>query len=314
MKLIYIAGDTRSGSTMLDMMISGHSCIETLGECNQLKAYASKDVRYYRQTDGDKAHEMVCYCGLPLVSCSFWRGVEKELGRPLKSLELKPTFLRDELREKLAKNIQYKIIWSLVNAITPLYSNKFVHSALDGKRIGRESKMLYDAVAATTECEYVLDSSKNTQRMYSIANEMPDSIYVVLLCRDFKGTIYSKVKRGIPMLKAALQWKWTVKQMEYYSKKMSNCRFLRIRYEDICTNTEYEMRRVCKFLNIEFQENMLKRNVEGLHHLGGSPSKYNSGNYSIKLDDSYVDKFTKKQRERLYRIVKKEADLWGYSK
>jgi hypothetical protein len=307
--LIYIAGDERSGSTMLDMMLSGHSEIVSIGECHQLTAYAKKDRSYYHSV-----HEMVCYCGEPLEECPFWRDVENTLGKRLESLVLKPYFLRQELAKQPLKHLAKRLLWFIVNAAPSTYSVSFVHSLLGGDSVGKDSCELYQAVENVSGCEYVLDSSKDLHRMYSVARELKQDIKVILLCRDFKGTVFSKSKRGMSMLKAAFQWKWVVNQMDYYSRKLNSNQFIRVKYEDICNNTEKEMKRLCKFLDLEFQDSLLKKNTENLHHLGGSPSKYNRNLDQIKIDNSYVANFTAFQREALYRIVKKQAEIWGYTK
>ena len=89
MKLIYIAGDDRSGSTMLDMMLSGHSAITSVGEAHQLRAYANQDYEFYKSI-----HQLNCMCGEKFSECSFWNGVQKELGRDLGVLDLKLFFLK----------------------------------------------------------------------------------------------------------------------------------------------------------------------------------------------------------------------------
>jgi hypothetical protein len=309
MNLIYIAGDGRSGSTLLDMMLSGHTDIVSVGECHQLKAYVTRDVRYY-----ESVHEMICYCGSPLNECSFWQGVETQLGQPLDSLDLKPFFLRAESKKRPTIYIMKKIMWLLSNAIRPFYSNSVIHKLQNGERVGIDSHKLYDAVAKISGCKYVLDSSKDLHRLYSVSKAAPMDVKVILLCRDFKGTIFSKVKRGVPIFKAALQWKWTVRNMEYYSRKLNNHSILRVKYEDICNNTEHEMRRICDFLGLEFQEKILRRNTAELHHLGGSPSKHVNGDDSIRIDTSYLDHLTGAQRTLLYWMVRKEANIWGYGK
>ncbi|MCU7926563.1 MAG: sulfotransferase [Candidatus Thiodiazotropha sp. (ex Dulcina madagascariensis)] len=313
MKLIYIAGDNRSGSTMLDMMLAGHSEITSIGEAHQLRAYATKDIRYYQQTVGDRAHEMICFCGMPLESCQFWQGVQEKLGCSLETLDLKPFFLRTDLKCRPIKLIQKKILWTIFHLYPSLYSMPAIHRALGGDRIGVESRRLYEAVAKVSGKTYVLDSSKSLHRMHSIANQMIQDIKVILLCRDYKGNVYSKVKRGVPLLKAALQWKWTVQQMEKYSQKLPKDNVLRVKYEDICVHTESEMQRILEFLKLSFEESVLKRNIDELHHLGGSPSKYNGLDKRIMIDNTYESYLTDAQRFWLYRVVREEARIWGYA-
>ena len=61
MKLIYIIGSGRSGSTLLDITIGSQPRCFSSGEiCNLVQAYASEDL---------------CACGSKIASCSFWSHV-----------------------------------------------------------------------------------------------------------------------------------------------------------------------------------------------------------------------------------------------
>ncbi len=309
MKLLYIAGDNRSGSTLLDMLIAGHSRVVTLGEAHQLRAYVRRDTRYYRQTPGDPAHEMQCYCGSTLDACEFWQEVQAALDVPLDSLELKLLINRTELRGM--RHWWRKLLWLSLNAMPSLYEYGPLFRATGGEQVGRDSIRLYEAVARASGAEYVLDSSKVPHRMYAIAQRIPEDTRLILLCRDFKGTVYSKVKRGIPMLKAALQWKWTVRQMERFSRMLPAEQVLRVRYEDICRDTISEMQRICRFLDLPYEERMISGERSNLHHLGGSPSKY-TGFQDIRLDTGHEAAFSPWHRKVLYAVVRREAAQWGY--
>ena len=307
MNLIYIAGDDRSGSTMLDMMLAGHSKISSVGEVHHLRAYAKKDHQYYKSV-----HELLCLCGQDIKDCEFWSNVESALGRKLEELELKPFFLRSNFKGKVFQGILKKIIWHSLQVFPKLYNIETVHNLLRGNILAKDSFDLYNAVSCVTGNEYVLDSSKSPLRMRALAYHKPESMKVILLSRDFKGVINSKHKRGIPMLKAAYHWKWCIRQMELFSLILADNQICRVRYEDLCNNTESEMRKITDFLGLSFEQSILTRNAENVHHLGGSPSKYAGKEAPIKIDESYKNKFTENQVNKLFKIVENEAKMWGY--
>jgi len=79
--IIYIIGIGHSGSTLLDLLISSHSQVTSLGEINILSARRKQ----LRQT----ILENRCTCGAkPILDCLFWQGVEQFSGIPLQELEL----------------------------------------------------------------------------------------------------------------------------------------------------------------------------------------------------------------------------------
>jgi len=79
--IIYITGEGRSGSTLLDLLISSHSQVTSLGEINILTPW--------RKISHQSILENRCTCGAkPILDCLFWQGVEQFTGIPLQELEL----------------------------------------------------------------------------------------------------------------------------------------------------------------------------------------------------------------------------------
>ena len=78
MKVIYLVGMGRSGSTLLDILLDAHSRIRALGGVRRLAHYARKHP---------------CPCGAPTFwDCSFWsqvnEGLQSRLGRDLVTLDV----------------------------------------------------------------------------------------------------------------------------------------------------------------------------------------------------------------------------------
>lgn len=78
MKVLYIVGLGRSGSTLLDILLDAHSGIRSLGGVRRLVHYATKHP---------------CPCGAPsFQSCSFWseadRRLQEKIGRTLTTVDV----------------------------------------------------------------------------------------------------------------------------------------------------------------------------------------------------------------------------------
>jgi hypothetical protein len=86
MKVIYIAGTSHSGSTLLDLMLNAHPQIVSVGEVvnlNRQLTYKNPKKKTYRR----------CSCGAPsLWACEFWSGVNQRMqqavGKSLLELNL----------------------------------------------------------------------------------------------------------------------------------------------------------------------------------------------------------------------------------
>ncbi|MCC6735179.1 MAG: hypothetical protein IT534_03495 [Bauldia sp.] len=66
MKVVYIASSPHSGSTLLDLMLNGHSGAFTVGEIRQLPKFVGPEQLMKR-----------CTCGAPsIIECPFWHEVD----------------------------------------------------------------------------------------------------------------------------------------------------------------------------------------------------------------------------------------------
>jgi hypothetical protein len=70
--------------------------------------------------------------------------------------------------------------------------------------------------------------------------------------------------------------------------------------------------KLCAFLEIDFDANMLSRPAEGVHHVGGSPSKFDPSKRAISLDRRYEDAFDRDALDRMQGLVGGIAASWGY--
>ena len=122
MRVIYIAGLSHSGSTLLSLMLNAHPEIISVGELKHLR----------------KAGEgMPCGCGAAsLEQCEFWSSVEKVLrkrtGKSLAELDCFGAYGSE--REGLAENV------SLFQAVSEATGKKFVVDS--SKRPGRLKYLL----------------------------------------------------------------------------------------------------------------------------------------------------------------------------
>ncbi len=86
----------------------------------------------------------------------------------------------------------------------------------------------------------------------------------------------------------------------------------RLTYEAMCQDMEGTMRRVYQFLGLTESTAPLSRTLAGLHHISGSPSKFDHERQTIRLDESWAGAFSKKQLEYLGLVAQPYAQLWGY--
>jgi hypothetical protein len=120
------------------------------------------------------------------------------------------------------------------------------------------------------------------------------------------------MKRGQSLKAAALGWKRKMREIGALTGDLPSTTVHLLKYEALCENPRRELERVCEFLGVEFSENMLSRPTTDVHHIGGSPSKFDRSLTRIVLDRSYENRFSKDEVDHIQRIVGATAGKWGY--
>jgi hypothetical protein len=305
--VVFVLSDVRSGSTLLDQCLGAHPRIVSLGEVHWLRAYVRQDRRFY-----DPDHPLVCSCGRNLESCPFWSAVEGKLGRPLESLHLgsKSEAPEDDVLRKAPKGSLPRRMFRLAPR---LFRHAVVRRLMAGPRMAADSIALYDAVAEVTGGKVCVDSSKSPLRFRAVHAARPLRTFAVVLSRDYRAVVHSKMKRGAKMDVAARGWRRKMRQIDVLTGDIPQEYVLHLSYEALCSDPQRELSRVCKFLSVDFHERMLQRPSDDVHHIGGSPSKFDAGRTRIELDHAYEGSFKDGELERLRTLVGNEAARWGYS-
>lgn len=77
-----------------------------------------------------------------------------------------------------------------------------------------------------------------------------------------------------------------------------------LRYEDLCMNTESEMKAIYDFIGIEASvETKLNKNV--CHNIGGNPMRFRKKEREIKLDEQWENEITSEESEIFEKIAGK---------
>lgn len=306
-EIVYIVSDHRSGSTLLDQLLGAHQDICTVGEVHHLRAYALGDRSLY-----DPVHPLRCTCGERVPSCEFWHQVEDRLQRPLSTLVLKPRFFNWRRRRSRIHSFLRVMPRRLLQQNPGLVGNRAIQLIYRTNRVADDSFQLFDAILEVANARYVIDASKNIHRYRILHTALPKRIRLILLCRDYRGVVYSKMQRGMTLEASTQTWVSKIKQMDLLRFEISPDRVYRLRYEDFCTAPKLELGRLCKFLSLNYSSDMLSRPAGNMHHIGGSPSKLQDDQKEIKLDTVSKYAFTPDELASMRKIVGSAAEHWGY--
>lgn len=304
---VYVSSDDRSGSTMLDLLLANHPEVFCLGELHNLPAYVFNERSYY-----NPVHELKCMCGAPVGQCPFWRKVGDEVGG-LAHLRLRHEKMFKGKWSAYLNDPLTSLMRHILDRRPQILKHRGAAGLLGLDTLARHYFKVYNAVARVSGKTHVVDSSKWPYRFHGLFRHQPDKVKVVLLYREPAAVVYSKYRRNYASIASgAAQWRQNTVQMKLFSRQIPRQNKITIRYEDICKETEATMRRLCDFLEIGYDPALSGLKKENLHHIGGSPSKFKTGQTRIRYDDRYKRELTREQQQTIARIVGNVNDIYNF--
>lgn len=307
-QVLCLLSDVRSGSTLVGQLLGAHSQMVSAGELQWLRAYAREDRRLY-----NPPHDLVCACGEKFANCQFWNDITTRIGESPADLHFKPEIFAWSGPGAVRQAFHKRMTLRVLRTYPAIFRSKLVQRIFDGREISQNNMKVFQSIFERTGAQYVVDISKNVYRFRSIYEWYPDIVRIVVLYRDYRAVVHSRMKRGVSMNEAAEKWADKVHQIHALTKDIPEDMITTMRYEDLCENPRKELRRACRFLELDFEETMLSRPTKGIHDLGGSPSKFEPGKIEIRFDRDYQSAFSSVQLNEMREIVGSAAELAGYS-
>jgi len=281
--IIYITSKGRSGSTLLDLLISSHNQVTSLGEINVLSARRKK---IWRKKSPQTVLESRCTCGAkPILDCLFWQGVEQFSGIPLQELDM---------------------------------------DSEDPVIFKQHNRAIFQAAAAVSGSEFIIDSSKNIRRLKKLVAIKDFNIKPIHLIRHPGGVVYSYIKRGKNWLTHTRQY---TNNFMHTRRLLENRHSFTIYYEELASTPQQTLAKLMKWLGLPFQDTQLNWKSTPHHNIFGNKMRF-SEDSQIKLDNEWKKKLSWIQKitiawitfptrhcsTRLYYLFKPVWQLQGFGK
>lgn len=290
MVLIYVVSATRSGSTLLDLLLGNHTQATSVGELRRLHEHLNDD-------------GLCCTCGAPVAACPFWKDVGRELAQ------------RDVTLETLATSIpkpprRLGLLPDAVEVLPILAGRRMLGAAAGYMRPLDEALQaaencwsVVDAVGEVTGARVIVDSSKWPAQFKLLYLLRPEQARAVHLVRDGRGVISSWIRRvGEPVWKLALSWTLNNLRAMLLLANLPKSRKLFVRYEDLCRDPEGTMRRICAFAGLPFEDGVLVLDKRDKHNIGGSPHRFDMAETRIVLDEKWRTSLSQRQLAEFRRV------------
>jgi Sulfotransferase family len=279
-RVLYIGGCGRSGSTLLDRM---------LGELPRF--VSTGEVRFIWQRG--LLENQLCGCGSPFRECPFWQSVGEEAFGGWDTLDAQDLVALDRALDR------HRYIPLLV---APRLSRGFeTRLARYIEVLGR----LYGAIDRVSGGACIIDSTKDPPFAFLLKRVPGLELRIVHLVRDSRGVAFSWTKnvRKPEDVEVArfmntyhpveMGLRWVVYNTCFHVLGRLGIPRMMTRYEEVVSSPRRELQRVVSLLGDEVGEESFGflngRGVElGVHHtISGNPMRFQRGTISLTVDEEW---------------------------
>jgi hypothetical protein len=289
-RAVFICSAGHSGSTLLTLLLGSHRNAIALGEITQMPK--------------NLALNTLCGCGTPVRDCALWGDVVGRLARhePFARIRERPYDLNlgffeagtviDTRRQTPLRKLYRRLVYAAAYAHwrTGILPSIVTAPLSAGARNKHE---LYRTVAAVSSKTLLIDSSKHYLEAVSLYRAAPQRTKVLLLVRDGRAVFYSSLKRGKARQAALDTWLRSLSRaLPLLESQIPARDVLRVSYEDVAADPESQLRRICAFIGVAFDAQMLDFRSRVHHVLAGNDMRLDSSG-TIKADTVWQDRLTR---------------------
>ena len=298
-RLLYVGGVPRSGSTLADLMIG------------QLPGHVGVGELYYLWTDGPR-HNVRCACGALFAECPFWR----EVGS--KAYGGWPDSLVDEMLD-----LQRRVDRTVCIPRLLLAPSRGAFGVALARYTDRLTA-LYRAIAETSGAQVVVDSSKRPSLAFALRRAPGVELAVAHVVRDPRGVAYSwrkKVPDGATHRGDMPQWstatvsrRWVTVNASIAALRRFGVRSARVRYEDLVADPVRELTRIAALQGMHVGELGFLRQggvwPAATHTIAGSRIRHSNDVLPLRLDEEWRTRLPTAQRRAV--TVATSLSRWRY--
>ncbi len=310
-QVLYICSAARSGSTLTDMFMGGHSQAASLGEINLLNKAIKLDAE--------------CSCGSKLRECKEWQKVFNALlsrhginmiDDPYK-LRLWDALAYREIDHQHQTNayrlaLNLRKAWMEVRDHLPRNLREHFPIPPILLRAIYNKMNLYKEISRCWDKLVILDSSKNIREAVELHQRWPSRVKVVLLTRDGRGVYFSRRSSGRSQIESVSGWlKYYQRALPLLVRHIASDSFIQIRYEDLASEPERIGHLLCNFMGITFESQMLDLSNVSRHLVNGNDTRFSPGK-GIHLDERWRTKLCGAELEFFQRAGRDMNVQLGY--
>jgi hypothetical protein len=151
----------------------------------------------------------------------------------------------------------------------------------------RNTADLFEVIRSVSGARIVIDASKDYLKGLALYRLRPSGTRLILLTRDGRGVFYSGLRSGLTRRRALRRWRnYYQNTLPLIASAVPDDHILTVRYEDIAVDTERTLRRICSFLQLDFEPSMLELGTKPAHVANGNGLRLR-GDRVVALDHTW---------------------------
>ena len=307
MKVVYIVGVGRSGSTLLERTLGAIPGFINAGELNAIFSRVS-------------VQDQRCGCGEPFSRCPFWqsvgeRGFQSWDARRVRHLaELQPQVIRQRFVPYL---------------LEPRTAPQGFRRRLD--EYVAAYRDLYSSIAEVSGAQVLVDASKSAAQLFALRHIEGLDLRVVNLVRDSRGVAHSWSKTDVKMPQIrdreavmrtyeprSLALMWSAIQLESTFLSARAPFGARVRYEDLVANPRRTLETTLAGIGLTARPGWLDHvdeasvTLDSSHGVAGSRSRFTTGRIELRLDEDWRATLPAEARRVVTAVTFPQLVSYGY--
>lgn len=284
-KVLYIGGSGRSGSTLLERILGQLDHFVAVGELRHI-------------WDKSFSDNQLCSCGKHFRDCEFWQAVTQEAFGQLSQNEI------EEIKALKNSIDRVRYIPQL------LWKSAKHEQASNAVKYEKILTKLYKAIKKVSGAEFIVDASKDPSTAYFLRTMKCIDLHVLHLVRDSRAVAFSWQRKKVfrpeisgeqsymatySLSYSSMDWVYRnilINMLQYLTPK-----YLRIQYEMLMQEPQKLLEIIQEFVQTpQTDYDFVRHNKLHLqigHTATGNPFRFKYGDVTLRFDNEWQQKMSK---------------------
>lgn len=297
-RVVYIAGISFCGSTLLSIVLDSHPDIISIGEMGPANAVPRPDYE--------------CTCGNAIIDCPFFTAVGERMTEMGVDFDVAQMRLRHNLGQSKLDRLWYRTITTPgLGALRDLARAVLPSKRRELSGYVRRNEAFYRAALEVSGKTVFVDATKQSDRI-PLLRRMDVDLKVIHLVRDPRSYLVSARKRGEKTAdQAAREFNREHAEIEYHLKKLPRESWMRINYETVCADPQHWFSEMSMFMGVGPME-MPEDYRAAEFHVVGHKSRLDTSRTTIELIEKWRDELDQEDLAAVGRVAGPLARRYGY--